>query len=183
MLDESLILHYVLYIVTKIYQKLRTLSRAKNLQIIKSVNQVNKTKILFTIVWQLVWILWHWITYDHQKENLIKIERLQQKGARIVMKSKNMSSNEIIDHLGWKYMVERHQDHIINLITKCILHEGKFPISFYYFQHKCSETHHSNWQKEKLYSHKKGKFWIWQNKLVSPFRNKYSILIVHVWRY
>ena len=84
----------------------------------------------------------------------MKLEKLQTRAARIVYspattcRNKNISSDNILDSIGWETLELRRNKHICNLVKKCL--DGKVPQIFKgYF--KCNVLVRETRQSDNLY--------------------------------
>jgi len=85
-------------------------------------------------------ITWHGCGHENQK----KIERLQRRAGRVVVKnSQELASDAIIGRLGWKPLSERREEHIKELVKNCL--KGLVPDLFKgYFNIRHCDIHSHN---------------------------------------
>ena len=85
-------------------------------------------------------ITWHGCGLENQQ----KIERLQRRACRIVLKnSQELTSDAIIKRLGWKTLSDRREEHIKELVNNCL--KGTVPNLFKgYFNIRHCDIHSRN---------------------------------------
>ena len=74
------------------------------------------------------------------KGNEEVLERLQRRGGRIVLNTAHLSTEQMVTSLGWDTLTRRRENHIVNLVEKCL--KGTAPSYFSeYFQLKRHNIH------------------------------------------
>ena len=102
------------YVASKVSQKLGILSRVRRLLTTKSANRLYKSVVLPLL--EYCDVAWH----DCCLENQQKIERLQRRASRVVPKnSRELTSDDIIEKLGWKPLPDRREEHFKELVNNC----------------------------------------------------------------
>jgi len=102
-------------VAAKVSQKLGILSRVRPLLTTESVNRLYKSMVLPLL--EYCDITWHGCGHENQK----KIERMQRRAGRIVLKiSQELSSGAIIGRLGWKPLSKRREGRIKELVKNCL---------------------------------------------------------------
>ena len=65
--------------------------------------------------------------------NQDELERLQRRASRIVYRNSGLlSTNDIIDKLGWESLLQRRENHVLKAVQKCIDNEVPNYMSDYF---------------------------------------------------
>ena len=107
MLDSHLTSNeHTTYVTTKVSKKLGILSRVRPLLTTEPANRLYKSMILPLL--EYCDITWYGCSNENQKE----IERMQNRAGRLVLKdSKELTSDAIIEKLGWTPLSKRRDEH------------------------------------------------------------------------
>ena len=126
-LDESISWkEHVKYVAAKVSKKVSLLKRIRTSLRVYSTGIIYKSFVLpildcCSAVWSTCGLI-----------NQTKLKKLQIRAANIVYSSaarnKNISSDIILDNLGWEKVELRRNKHICNLVNKCL--DGKVPQFF-----------------------------------------------------
>ena len=127
------------YIVaSKVSQKLGILSRVRPLLTTKSANRLYKS--IWLPLLEYCDVTWHGCGLENQQ----KTQRLQRRACRILLKnSQELTSDATIERLGCKTFSDRREEHIKELINKCL--KGTVPDLFKgYFNIRRCDIHSHN---------------------------------------
>ena len=128
MLDSTLSFNEHIQCVKKKVSKILGLfSRIRPLLTVQSANRIYKVMVLSVL--DYCDIVFHECGQGNQDE----LERLQRRASRIVYRNSGLlSTNDIIDKLGWETLNQRRENHVLKAVQKCIDNEVPNYMSDYF---------------------------------------------------
>ena len=134
-LDSNLSMNqHIDYVKKKVSKMLGIFSRARPSLTIESANKLFKSMILPILDYCGA------VFHGCGKGNEEVLERLQRRGGRIVLNTAHLSTEQMVTSLGWDTLTRRRENHIVNLVEKCL--KGTAPSYFSeYFQLKRHNIH------------------------------------------
>ena len=134
-LDSNLSMNqHIDYVKKKVSKMLGIFSRARPSLTIESANRLFKSMILPILDYCGA------VFHGCGKGNEEVLERLQRRGGRIVLNTAHLSTEQMVTSLGWDTLTRRRENHIVNLVEKCL--KGTAPSYFSeYFQLKRHNIH------------------------------------------
>ena len=119
-LDNSLSLNqHINYVKKKVSKLLEMFARIRPSLTTESANRLFNSMILPILDYCDA------VLHGCGKGNEEELEHLQGRGGRIVLNTAHLSTEEMVNYLGWDTLSSRRENHIIKLVEKCL--KGKFP--------------------------------------------------------